>query len=87
MLFVLKRSFDYSEFVRMVEERELPKGLMGHARTKGSEAYACIAAPSDADAKSAGFNGRTGCRRLSAEPWRHSSLVLSRGRAGDRRSR
>ena len=50
VVFVLKRSFDYSEFVRMVEQRETPRGVTGHTRVKGSDLYACLAAPSDADA-------------------------------------
>ena len=50
VLFVLKRSFDYSEFVRMVEERELPRGLSGHARRKGADAYACLVVGTDRDA-------------------------------------
>lgn len=50
VVYVLKRSFDYSEFVRMVEERETPRGITGHVRAKGSDLYACLAAPSDADA-------------------------------------
>ena len=43
-LFVLKRQFDYSEFVRMVEGREAPRGAAGHANTKGSDLYACLTA-------------------------------------------
>jgi len=47
VLFVFKRSFDYAEFVRMVEVRELPRGASGHTRAKGSDVYACLATPGD----------------------------------------
>ncbi|MES1213848.1 MAG: c-type cytochrome domain-containing protein, partial [Singulisphaera sp.] len=44
VLFVLKRQFDYSEFVRMVEGREAPRDSAGHANVKGSDLYACVMA-------------------------------------------
>jgi hypothetical protein len=50
VLFVFKRSFDYSEFVRMIDGREAPRGAMGHWRLQGSDAYACLAVPTDGDA-------------------------------------
>jgi mono/diheme cytochrome c family protein len=49
-VFVLKRQFDYSEFVRMVEGREAPRGAAGHANVKGSDLYACVTASTDNDA-------------------------------------
>jgi hypothetical protein len=48
-VFVLKRQFDYSEFVRMVEGREAPRSAAGHANVKGSDLYACLTANSDND--------------------------------------
>ena len=48
-LFVLKRQFDYSEFVRMVEGREARRGAGGHANTKGSDLYACLTANGEND--------------------------------------
>ncbi len=50
VLFFFKRPFDYTEFVRMVEKRELPRGTPAHWHFKGLDAYACIQATSDSDA-------------------------------------
>ena len=50
VLFVFKRSFDYSEFVQMVEKREAPRGIVGHWQAKGLDAYACVTASNDSDA-------------------------------------
>jgi hypothetical protein len=48
-VFILKRQFDYSEFVRMVEGREAPRNAAGHANVKGSDLYACLTANTDND--------------------------------------
>ncbi|MBI2826114.1 MAG: hypothetical protein HYX69_15655 [Planctomycetia bacterium] len=50
VLYLFKRSFDYAEFARMVEEREVPKGAAGHWRAKGLESYACLAVSSEGEA-------------------------------------
>ncbi|HVU90540.1 MAG TPA: c-type cytochrome domain-containing protein [Pirellulales bacterium] len=49
VVFVLKRQFDYSEFIRMVEGREAPRNAAGHASVKGSDLYACLTASVDND--------------------------------------
>ena len=50
VLFVFKRGFDYSEFVQMVEKREVPRGATGHWHNLGLEAYACVIASNESDA-------------------------------------
>ena len=44
ILFVLKGSADYSQFVRAVEEREIPRDELGHALAKGSDLHASLVA-------------------------------------------
>ncbi|MEM7313735.1 MAG: c-type cytochrome domain-containing protein [Planctomycetota bacterium] len=41
-VFVLDRHYDYAEFGKMVESRELPRTLRGHWRREGIDAYATI---------------------------------------------
>ncbi len=43
-LFVLQQTSEYGEFVRYVEEREAPAGVLGHAHTKGTDLYAALSA-------------------------------------------
>jgi len=50
VLFVFKRTFDYSEFVQMVEKRESPRGMVGHWQAKGLDAYACVTVSNESDA-------------------------------------
>lgn len=47
--FVLSRRFDYSEFVQMVEEREVEEGEEAHWRFNVIDAYACVLLPRDPD--------------------------------------
>jgi hypothetical protein len=49
VLFALKRSSDYSQFVRLVEGREATRGAIGHGHAKGWELYASLVASSDSD--------------------------------------
>ncbi|HEY1601006.1 MAG TPA: c-type cytochrome domain-containing protein [Pirellulales bacterium] len=49
ILFVLQKSSDYDEFVRIVEQREAPRGTVGHAQSTGSDMYACFVASSGKD--------------------------------------
>ncbi len=50
-LFVLKSRYDYSEFGRMTENRELPKEWQGHWQSDPLDVYAVIADDSSVDAK------------------------------------
>ena len=53
-VFVLKSRYDYSEFGRMTESRELPKEWLGHWHADPLNAYGVLAADSDgSDARSA----------------------------------
>lgn len=44
-IFVVNRRFEYSEFGRMVERREMPGSQRGHFRFTITDAYACIYPP------------------------------------------
>jgi mono/diheme cytochrome c family protein len=46
-VFVLKSRYDYSEFGRMTESRELPKEWLGHWHADPLDAYGVLAADSD----------------------------------------
>ncbi len=48
-LFVFQRRFQYSEFVRMVERRELPRGQRAHWRWTIVDAYGCLFPPGEED--------------------------------------
>jgi mono/diheme cytochrome c family protein len=50
-LFVLKSRYDYSEFGRMTENRELPKEWQGHWQADPLDVYAVMADDSSADDK------------------------------------
>ncbi len=50
-LFVLKSHYDYSEFGRMTESRELPREWQGHWQASPLDVYAVIADDADADEK------------------------------------
>lgn len=50
-LFVLKSRYDYGEFGRMTESRELPKEWQGHWQADALDVYAVMADDSTADAK------------------------------------
>ena len=51
-LFVFDRRYDYGEFSKMVEARELPGEWDVHWRYDGVDAYVSLVLPSDADSKS-----------------------------------
>jgi hypothetical protein len=44
-LFVCRQHFDYSEFGKMVETRELPPNAQGHFRYNVINAYGCVVPP------------------------------------------
>ncbi|TWT35715.1 Planctomycete cytochrome C [Posidoniimonas corsicana] len=48
-LYVFDQRIDYGEFVRMVEQRQLPDDAGGHARFDPVDPYACLNVPSDQD--------------------------------------
>ncbi len=50
-LFVLKSRYDYGEFGRMTESRELPKEWQGHWKANPLDVYAVMANDGSADAK------------------------------------
>ncbi len=50
-VFVLKSRYDYGEFGRMTESRELPKEWQGHWKANPLDVYAVMADDSSADAK------------------------------------
>ncbi len=51
MVFVLKSRYDYSEFGRMTEQRELPKQWLGHWQADPLDAYGVLARESDTEDK------------------------------------
>jgi mono/diheme cytochrome c family protein len=52
-VFVLKSRYDYSEFGRMTENRELPKDWLGHWHADPLDAYGVLAADTDVEDKQA----------------------------------
>lgn len=52
-VFVLKSRYDYSEFGRMTENRELPKEWMGHWQSDPLDVYAVMAADTEIEPKQA----------------------------------
>lgn len=52
-IFVLKSRYDYSEFGRMTENRELPKTWLGHWKADTVDAYAVLASDSEIEDKQA----------------------------------
>ncbi len=48
-LFVLPRAYEYGEFARMVEERDLPPDWTSHFRTDAINAYVAVVAASETD--------------------------------------
>ncbi len=53
IVFVLKSRYDYSEFGRMSESRELPKDWYGHWHADPLDVYGVLAADAEADEKQA----------------------------------
>jgi mono/diheme cytochrome c family protein len=54
-LFVFKKRYDYSEFGKMVEKRDLPPNWHGHWKYTIVDAYAAMAAPTSDESSMAGI--------------------------------